>query len=225
MLEHYSVICDTILKFKESKDAIVRKAVITLIPHMAAYDPASFCQDDVSPAATSFLTTSMRHLLSQLKRPDKALGALIIISRHIINLTAVHLSLHLYRPCRRHGPDRDETVLGRDPHSHQGRAFHEGVSRLCIIRRGDSADTFSSVCRKKNAPPEDPIFQCIGMLAKAFGVILTKHMHDLLDLMFASGLGEPLRQALEVTAASIKPLQRTIQGQRALLLAIATPGL
>lgn len=66
--------------------------------------------------------------------------------------------------------------------------------------------------RKKNAPPEDPIFQCIGMLARAFGPILTKHMHDLLDLMFASGLGEPLREALMVTAESIKPLQRTIQG-------------
>lgn len=65
---------------------------------------------------------------------------------------------------------------------------------------------------KKNAPPEDPIFQCIGMLARAFGPILTKHMHDLLDLMFASGLGEPLREALMVTAESIKPLQRTIQG-------------
>lgn len=50
------------------------------------------------------------------------------------------------------------------------------------------------------------------MLARAFGPILTKHMHDLLDLMFASGLGEPLREALMVTAESIKPLQRTIQG-------------
>lgn len=73
---------------------------------------------------------------------------------------------------------------------------------------------FDPLLRKKNAPPEDPIYQCIGMLAKAFGVILTKHMHDLLDLMFASGLGEPLRQALDITADSIKPLQRTIQGPR-----------
>ena len=66
---------------------------------------------------------------------------------------------------------------------------------------------------KKNAPPEDPIFQCIGMLAKAFGPVLTKHMHDLLDLMFASGLGEPLTSALKETAAHVQPLQKTIQGE------------
>lgn len=51
------------------------------------------------------------------------------------------------------------------------------------------------------------------MLAKAFGPILTKHMHDLLDLMFASGLSESLKQALRVTADNVKPLQKTIQGE------------
>jgi hypothetical protein len=78
------------------------------------------------------------------------------------------------------------------------------------------ADRFVSILfisrRKKNAPPEDSIFQCIGMLSSAFGPILTKHMHDLLDLMFAGGLTDSLRGCLVTAANEIKPLQKTIQG-------------
>lgn len=71
MNAHYYMVCNYILKHRESKDAIVRKTVITLIPHLAAYDPQSFCDQN---GGTSFLTTSMRHLLSQLKKPEKAHG-------------------------------------------------------------------------------------------------------------------------------------------------------
>ncbi|OCH96265.1 FAT-domain-containing protein [Obba rivulosa] len=64
---------------------------------------------------------------------------------------------------------------------------------------------------KKNAPSEEPIFQCVGMLAEAVGPNLTKLLHDQLDHMFAYGLSEPLRQALVAIARYIPPLLRTIQ--------------
>ncbi|GBE86637.1 Serine/threonine-protein kinase tor2 [Sparassis crispa] len=64
---------------------------------------------------------------------------------------------------------------------------------------------------KKNAPSEEPIFQCVGMLASAVGPNLTKLLHDQLDLMFACGLTEPLRQALMNIACHIPPLLKTIQ--------------
>lgn len=66
---------------------------------------------------------------------------------------------------------------------------------------------------KKNAPPEEPMFQCIEMLASAVGPNLTKLLHDQLDLMFSYRLSEPLRQALEAIAKYIPPLLRTIQGK------------
>lgn len=68
------------------------------------------------------------------------------------------------------------------------------------------------ILRKKNSPAEEPIFQCIGMLAAAVGPNLTKLLHDQLDLMFAYGLSEPLRQALMNIAKYIPPLLKTIQG-------------
>ncbi|KAH7926057.1 FAT-domain-containing protein [Leucogyrophana mollusca] len=64
---------------------------------------------------------------------------------------------------------------------------------------------------KKNAPSEEPMFQCVGMLATAVGLNLTKLLHDQLDLFFACGLSEPLRQALTAIAHNIPPLLKTIQ--------------
>lgn len=72
--------------------------------------------------------------------------------------------------------------------------------------------SFLTCPRRKNAPSEEPIFQCIGMLAAAVGPNLTKLLHDQLDLMLACGLSESLRQALTAIARYIPPLLKTIQG-------------
>lgn len=50
------------------------------------------------------------------------------------------------------------------------------------------------------------------MLASAVGPNLTKLLHDQLDLFFACGLSEHLRQALMAIARNIPPLLKTIQG-------------
>ncbi|KXN92422.1 Phosphatidylinositol 3-kinase tor2 [Leucoagaricus sp. SymC.cos] len=65
---------------------------------------------------------------------------------------------------------------------------------------------------RKNAPSEEPLFQCIGMLAAAVGPNLTKLLHDQLDLMMGCGLSEPLQKALVIIAKHIPPLLKTIQG-------------
>ncbi|KIY73583.1 atypical/PIKK/FRAP protein kinase [Cylindrobasidium torrendii FP15055 ss-10] len=64
---------------------------------------------------------------------------------------------------------------------------------------------------KKNTISEEPIFQCIGMLAAAVGPHLTKYLHDQYDLMFSAGLSEPLVQALAAIVHSIPPVLGTIQ--------------
>ena len=51
------------------------------------------------------------------------------------------------------------------------------------------------------------------MLAAAVGPNLTKLLHDQLDLMFACGLSEPLRHALEAIVRCIPPLLKTIHGK------------
>ena len=62
------------------------------------------------------------------------------------------------------------------------------------------------------------------MLATAVGQALTKHLHDLLELMFACGLTEPLRQALVDLAHNIPPLLPVIQERLLNLLSIILCG-
>lgn len=86
--------------------------------------------------------------------------------------------------------------------------------RGCVSTSDSGIHGFSShmLISKKNAPSEEPMFQCVGMLASAVGPNLTKLLHDQLDLMFACGLSEPLRQALTAITRHIPPLLKTIQG-------------
>ncbi|KAI0793741.1 atypical/PIKK/FRAP protein kinase [Fomes fomentarius] len=77
---------------------------------------------------------------------------------------------------------------------------------------------------KKNAAQEEPIFQCVGMLAQAVGPNLTKLLHDQLELMFNCGLSEPLRQALVAIATHIPPLLKTIQDRLLDTLSIILSG-
>lgn len=62
------------------------------------------------------------------------------------------------------------------------------------------------------------------MLASAVGPNLTKLLHDQLDLFFACGLSEPLRQALVAIARSIPPLLKTIQDRLLDLLSMILIG-
>jgi hypothetical protein len=102
---------------------------------------------------------------------------------------------------------------------------NEAVSRFCYVtdqvglartrvrvQYDHNDQCFLIINRRKNAPSEEPIFQCIGMLASAVGPNLTKLLHDQLDLMLACGLSEPLVQALAAIAKYITPLLKTIQG-------------
>lgn len=78
--------------------------------------------------------------------------------------------------------------------------------------------------RRKNAPSEASIFQCISMLATAVGQALTKHMHELLELMFAYGLSEALVRALDDLSTHIPPLLPTIQERLLNLLCLILSG-
>lgn len=62
------------------------------------------------------------------------------------------------------------------------------------------------------------------MLATAVGQALTKHMHELLDLMFAYGLSEALVQALTDLSTHIPPLLSTIQERLLNLLCLILAG-
>lgn len=63
MSEHYKQSCELILKYKDHREPLIRRTVITLIPAMATYEPNKFPE--------LFLHRSMAHLQGQLSKPGE----------------------------------------------------------------------------------------------------------------------------------------------------------
>lgn len=74
MAEYYRAICELTLKYRDSKEVVVRKAVITLIPNMATYDSDEFEQH--------YLHRSMSYLQGALhKATDRDIGESAVSER------------------------------------------------------------------------------------------------------------------------------------------------
>ncbi len=59
MLARYREVVETVLRFRDSKEKLIRHAVITLLPLLAAFAPERFSR--------TYLTVATAHLLSVLK--------------------------------------------------------------------------------------------------------------------------------------------------------------
>lgn len=67
---------ELVLRFKEHKDSLIRRTVITMIPTLAVYDTQIFSEH--------FLHKAMGHLLPQLKKPsERSIGKEPLLS-HIV---------------------------------------------------------------------------------------------------------------------------------------------
>lgn len=61
MLARYREVCDTVLRFRDSKEKLIRRAVITLVPRLAAFAPERFVK--------SYLKQVRRAPLGHGRRP------------------------------------------------------------------------------------------------------------------------------------------------------------
>ena len=67
MDEFFQPICEATLKYRESREVVIRKAVITLLPNMATFDPDRF--EDL------YLKNAMSYILQSLhKATDRDIG-------------------------------------------------------------------------------------------------------------------------------------------------------
>lgn len=67
MNKFFQPICDATLKYRDSKEVVIRKAVITLIPNMATYNPDGFEEH--------YLKSCMAYILQALHKPtDRDIG-------------------------------------------------------------------------------------------------------------------------------------------------------
>ncbi|KAL6771425.1 TOR1 [Auxenochlorella protothecoides x Auxenochlorella symbiontica] len=67
MLARYREVCETVLRFRDSKEKLIRRAIITLLPRLAAFAPERFTK--------SYLDSATEHLLAVLGSPaDRGAG-------------------------------------------------------------------------------------------------------------------------------------------------------
>lgn len=67
MAEFYKSTCELTLKYRDSKEVVIRKAVITMIPTMVTFDSEAF--------EALYLQRSMSYLLQSLQKPtDRDIG-------------------------------------------------------------------------------------------------------------------------------------------------------
>jgi FKBP12-rapamycin complex-associated protein len=60
MTDMYRDVCEIALRLKDSRDHLIRKTVVSILPTLARYDPSVFMED--------YLHRCMNHLLSLLKK-------------------------------------------------------------------------------------------------------------------------------------------------------------
>jgi FKBP12-rapamycin complex-associated protein len=63
MTDMYKDVCDITLRLKDARDALIRKTVVSIIPTLASYDPATFSE--------LYLHKSMSHLLNLLRKSNE----------------------------------------------------------------------------------------------------------------------------------------------------------
>lgn len=161
----------------------------------------------------------MSHLLTQLEKPNERSFGVSSRHSHFVRLT--------YKMTAFIAIGHTATAVGSEMKSFLDSIMAHiklGLQQRGCVYRVDCVISPHVWGRKKNAPSEEPIFQCVGMLASAVGPNLTKLLHDQLDLFFACGLSEPLRQALVAIARNIPPLLKTIQDRLLDLLSMILIG-
>ncbi|EGG01362.1 uncharacterized protein MELLADRAFT_117828 [Melampsora larici-populina 98AG31] len=178
MRSRYQEVCDQVLTYREHREALVRRAVVELIPTLASYNVTEF--------TSSYLHKCMVYLIEQLRKDRDRTTSFYAIG-HVALAVKHHMQLYL------------EAILAS--------------IKEALVNRG-----------KKNSPSEGSIFQCISMCASAVGQAMTKHMHELLELMFANGLTDALREALVDLAHHIPPLLPIIQDKLLDLIALTLSG-
>ncbi|KAG0343766.1 phosphatidylinositol kinase- protein kinase tor1 [Podila humilis] len=174
MESRFVEVCNTVLKFKDFRDGLVRRTVINMIPELAKYSPDEF----------------IHHYL------DRAMV-------HLLGLVQI---------------DRDRPAITKE--QERSLAFI-AIGKVALVAKQDMEDYLDDIMlaikdglrvRSKNrSSSAAPIFSCISMLAQAMGLGLTRHMSELLDLMLATGLSEPMCRSLTDIATHIPPSLPVIQ--------------
>ncbi|ORX52573.1 phosphatidylinositol kinase Tor2 [Piromyces finnis] len=200
MDQYYKEIADIVLKNRDNKDSLIRRTVILLMSDLADFN-ARACKS--GSQSNNEDNTQANKLLNS------------IFVKNYLDDCMIYLLSQLKK-------DRDRSIV------------FTSIGKIAIAVESNIGPYLDSVTlnikevltqkSRYRVGTEVYVFQCISMLATAVGQVLTKHMHELLDIMLAQGLSEALTQALSDLAHYIPPLLPTIQDRLLNVLSIILSG-
>ena len=85
----FNDVCDAVLKYKDSRDKLVKRTVVALLPRLAQYQPSAFVR--------SYADTALTHLLSSLKSTSDRPIAFLAVGR-MAGALGQELSAKRFRP-------------------------------------------------------------------------------------------------------------------------------
>ncbi|KAF9352686.1 phosphatidylinositol kinase- protein kinase tor1 [Mortierella sp. NVP85] len=163
--ERFTEACETVLRFKDNRESLIKKTVINLLPVLAAYDPSDYID--------FYLDQSMTYLLGQVQY-DKERKGVNDTERSVSFLAIGKLAVVAKQDIERYLDDIMQSIK-------------DGLKAKSKLR----------------AVTDGPIFNCISMLAQAVGPSMACHLAELLELMLAAGLSEPMCQSFTDLSANI----------------------
>ncbi|KAJ2761157.1 phosphatidylinositol kinase- protein kinase tor1, partial [Coemansia nantahalensis] len=195
MQPHFAQACETAMKLKDHRDAHVRRAAIEQLPMLARYSPHEFARPGLGAGGgggggggESMLSRSCNYLITLARSSDPERPTAFVALGNIAQSCSTE-----FRPFL-------------DP---VARAIRDMLAQRAKTRTGAGAAT--------GADADDAVtggaLQAIAMLAAAMGPALTRHMRDILDLMFTTGLNQALCDALQALVREVSQLQPAVQGR------------
>ncbi|KAH8916272.1 hypothetical protein BT69DRAFT_1340381 [Atractiella rhizophila] len=216
---HFDAVCTLIVTYKDSKETLVRRATIEMMPGLASFEPVHF--------AKTWLHRFLVHLLGSIGRGN---------DRGISFLAIGHIATYVKSDIK---PFLDgilsalKEALASSLRAAVGGGHHLPQPLLTEFGLGATPPPSKDDKKSRKGAPtastgggtgEAQIFECIALLTQAVGVVLTKHMPELLDAMFAFGLSEALRKTLVGIAKWDPPIAPVVKERLLNLCSVTLTG-
>ncbi|KAJ1956048.1 phosphatidylinositol kinase- protein kinase tor1, partial [Dispira parvispora] len=186
MSTHYPEVALLVCKLKDHRDFLIRQAAVTLVEILAEYSPSDFRR----PLEIVTSTTSIGGVVKESPMEHYVPYLLTLLKKEKERALAY-------------------TILGK----------------IALVVRNDFKPYVQptlqqikeSLANKTKyritTDVEAAIMQCLSHFAEALGPVLTKYLHDSLDLLFLSGLNPSLKRTLTNIAKNVSQLLPAVQSK------------
>ena len=206
MLARYREVCATVLRFRDSKEKLIRRAVITLLPRLAAFAPERFVR--------SYLKQSTEHLLTVLANSFERGAGFVAVAEMASALASAGVGHYLKAPddfLRPIATQIRECLLSRMRGKGQCSEALECAGTLCVALKADWQPHMAQLLDPALATGlSQALVHALHQAVEAIPELLPRVQRALLDLLSLVLARKPYNTS--TTPAAVNVLQQAIAG-------------